>query len=96
MKQTLLGAIAFLVVGAIVVMATEADLTQRQVRDPKQLAVILDVRTIVQTDAAATNTTITAYTPSRVGQLLVGKVLTTNAVWVAASLTTNGWIKVSN
>ena len=88
--------IGLLMVASAIVWATEADLTQRQVRDPKQLSVILDVRTIVQTDAAATNTTITAYTPSRVGQLLTGKVSTTGAVWVATGLTTNDWIKVSN
>ena len=85
-----------LLVASAIVWATESDLTQREVRDPRQLSVILDTRTIVQTDAAATNTTITSYTPSRVGQLLTGKVSETGAVWVAVGLTTNDWIKVSN
>ena len=88
--------IGLLMVASAIVWATEADLTQRQVRDPKQLSVILDVRTIVQPDSAATNTTITSYTPSRVGQLLTGKVSETGAVWVAVGLTSNDWIKVSN
>ena len=88
-------AVLFTVFAGIVI-ATEADLTQRQVRDPRQLAVILDDRTIVQTDAAATNTVTTAYLPARVGQVLVGKVSTTGAVWIATSVSTNGWTKVSN
>ena len=78
------------------VIATEADLTQKQVRNPKALAVILDTRTIVQTDSAATNTAPTSYTPSRIGQILTGKLLTTNAVWISSGLTTNDWTKISN
>ena len=81
---------------AAVALATEAPLTQAEVRQPRKLAPILDTRTVVQTDAAATNTTTTAYTPARVGQLLTGKVSTTGAVWVATGLTSNDWTKVSN
>jgi len=93
-KLSLLFIALFIVAGYV--MATEADLTQKQVRDPRKLAVILDDRTIVQTDAAATNTVTTAYLPARVGQVLVGKVSTTGAVWIATSVSTNGWTKVSN
>ena len=95
MKQFLLCSLLLLVVGATIAVATEADLTQRQVRDPRQLAVVLDTRTIVQTDST-TNTTITLYTPARVGQVLVGKISSTAAVWVSTGTTTSSWTKVSN
>ena len=95
MSKSFYSLFALLVVAAGFAMATEADLTQRKVRDPKQLAVILDTRTIVQTDAT-TNTTITAYTPSRVGQILVGKISSAAAVWISTGTTTSSWTKVSN
>jgi hypothetical protein len=88
-------AVLFTVFAGIVI-ATEADLTQKQVRDPRQLAVILDTRTIVQTDAAVSNTVTTGYLPARVGQVLVGKVSAVAAVWVSTSVSTSGWTKVSN
>ena len=96
MKRLILLLVVALVGFAAIAIATEADLTQRQVRDPRQLAVILDDRTIVQTDAAATNTATTSYTPSRIGQLLSGKLLTTNKVWVSTGLTTNDWALITN
>jgi hypothetical protein len=95
MKQFLLCSMLLLAVGATIAVATEADLTQRQVRDPKQLSVILDDRTIVQTDTNAT-TTITLYTPARVGQVLVGNISSNAAVWVSSGVTTSSWVKVSN
>jgi len=99
MNKFLTGYIAFaiaLVVFAVAPsFATEADLTQKQVRDPRALATILDTRTIVQTDTNATTVT-TAYTPSRAGQLLIGSAGSgTNAVWVAKGTTTNDWVQVA-
>ena len=91
----LLLAVAFIGLSGVVI-ATEDPLTDREVRDPKKLKVILDTRTVVQTDAAATNTVTTSYTPARVGQLLSGKLLTTNKVWVATGLTTNDWALITN
>lgn len=42
------------------------------------------------------NTTNTLYTPRDVGDVLIGKVAGTGAVWMATGLTTSDWIKVSN
>lgn len=95
MKQFFLCSALLLLVSATIAVATEADLTQRQVRDPKKLAVILDTRTIVQTDTDATTTT-TAYTPARAGQILVGNISSNAAVWVSSGTTTSSWVKVSN
>jgi hypothetical protein len=95
MKQFFIYSAFLIVAGAMVAMATDADLTQRQVRDPKKLAVILDTRTVVQTDTNAT-TTITLYTPARVGQILVGNVSSNAAVWVSSGTATSSWVKVSN
>ena len=48
----------------------------------------------VQADTNAT-TTATAYTPRRVGDVLVGGAGTgTNAVWIAKGTSTNDWIQV--
>ena len=60
------------------------------------VAVAADLDTLesevpAQTDAQATNTVTTAYTPDHIGQILIGKVSTTNAVWVARGATTNDW-----
>ena len=48
-----------------------------------------------QIDTNAT-TTITLYTPQRVGEVLVGNTGGTTTVWIASGQTTNGWTKVSN
>ena len=93
MKFSIIALLVF--VATAVVWATEADLTQKQVRDPRQLSVILDTRTIVQTDTAD-DTSITSYTPARVGQILIGNIATNAAVWVSTSVSTSGWTKVSN
>ena len=53
------------------------------------------VNAVVIVDTNVT-TTVTAYTPSEVGQLLVGGAGTgTNSLWVAAGLTTNDWEQLS-
>lgn len=94
MNKFIVGCFAFALVVAVS-FATDADLTQKQVRDPRELATILDTRTVVQTDANAT-TTATAYTPSRAGQLLIGGAgVGTNAVWVSKGTTTNDWVQVA-
>jgi len=54
----------------------------------------LNAAVIVDTNAT---TTVTAYTPVEVGQLLVGGAGTgTNALWFAAGLTTNDWTQISS
>ena len=47
-------------------------------------------RLLIDTNAA---TTVTAYTASAAGQMLVGKVSGTNAIWIATAAGTNGWVK---
>jgi len=48
-----------------------------------------------QIDTNAT-TVATAYTPSAIGQVLIGGAGTgTNAVWISKGLTTNDWIRVA-
>lgn len=49
---------------------------------------------VVDTNAT---TTVTAYTPAGVGQILVGGAGSgTNAAWYASGLTTNDWTKISS
>ncbi len=49
-----------------------------------------------QSDTNAT-TTATAYTPRRVGDILVGGAGEgTNGVWIAKGTTTNDWVQVAN
>jgi len=55
----------------------------------------LESKVPAQTDAQATNTVTTAYTPDYIGQLLIGKVSATNAVWVARGVTTNSWQQIA-
>lgn len=43
-----------------------------------------------QTDTNDT-TTATTYTPTFIGQMLIGKVGTTDSVWIATGVTTNDW-----
>lgn len=49
-------------------------------------------RVLIDTNAT---TTVTAYTPNGAGQLLVGKVATSNAVWIATAANTNSWVKIA-
>ena len=77
--------------------ALKEDYTQKDVRDPRLLekhleALAVDVK--AQTDSATTTDT-TDYTPEYIGQLLVGKVGNTNSVWVARTVSTNGWQKIA-
>jgi hypothetical protein len=44
-----------------------------------------------QSDGALTNTTTTQYTPRYIGDWLLGKIDTSNAVWIARGLTTADW-----
>jgi len=51
---------------------------------------------IPQIDTNAT-TTVTLYTPSKIGQFLIGKQGGSNRLWIATGLTTNDWgVKVLN
>jgi len=62
------------------------------------IAVETAARVAADTAQADTNVTtvITAYTPRRVGDILVGGAGTgTNGVWVATGATTNGWTQVA-
>lgn len=85
--------------------------SQRDVRDPRKLAANLEALAgnvsdvtsdlsdleddvAAQTDAATTTDT-TDYTPVYIGQLLIGKVGNTNSVWVARTVSTNGWQKIA-
>jgi hypothetical protein len=46
-------------------------------------------------DTALTNTTVTAYTPASAGDQVIGKLLTTNTIWVATSAgDTNSWVVI--
>jgi hypothetical protein len=47
-------------------------------------------------DAETTDTTATLYTPRYVGDMLIGVVSTSNALWVSRGLTTNDWILVTD
>lgn len=42
-----------------------------------------------------TTTTVTAYTAAGAGQLLAGRVASSNAVWVATAAGTNYWVKIA-
>jgi hypothetical protein len=41
------------------------------------------------------STTVTAYVPAFVGQLLLGAAGSTNSAWVARGTTTNDWLKIA-
>jgi hypothetical protein len=50
---------------------------------------------VVQVDTNAT-TTVTAYTPSKAGQVLLGGAGTgTNGVWISKGVSTNDWVQVA-
>jgi hypothetical protein len=49
-------------------------------------------RVLIDTNATTTVTLKTATAP---GQLLVGKVAGSNAVWIATKSGTNGWVKLA-
>ena len=49
-----------------------------------------DGTSVARVDTNAT-TSITTYTPRKVGDVLLGKVASTNCMWVARGLTTNNW-----
>lgn len=61
--------------------AADADATTRE-------------RQRILTDTNAT-TTITNYTATGAGQLLAGKVGSTNAVWISTSSGVNSWVKIA-
>jgi hypothetical protein len=48
-----------------------------------------------RSDTNAT-TLLTAYTPRRVGDVLIGLFQTTNKIWIARGATTSDWQQVSN
>lgn len=47
-----------------------------------------------QIDTNAT-TTVTAYTPTAAGNLLIGKAGSSNRVWIANGTTTNDWVQIA-
>jgi hypothetical protein len=49
----------------------------------------------VQVAGTNATTTTTFYTASKGGAMLVGKIGGTNAVWVAVTAGTNGWVKIA-
>lgn len=80
MKRLILFA-ALLAIAAIGARAQDADATTREGQ-----------RTLIDTNAT---TTVTLYAPSAAGQLLVGKVATSNAVWISTAANTNSWVKIA-
>lgn len=71
-----------------VITEAEANITTNETA----LALVFPV--VVDTNVT---TTVTAYTPAGVGQILVGGAGTgTNASWAAFGLTTNDWTKVGS
>ena len=108
MKKLLIA--AALIASVVVVYAAQIEsLSIRQVRDPVQLKsylesnasdaetriAALEVSVAAQVDTNDT-TTVTAYEPAYVGQLLVGyDGPGTNAVWVAGGETTNDWLRIT-
>lgn len=100
MKKVFMALCAFLFVASALYASQDATLTQREVRDPRKLETWLetnaaDVNTRVpQSDTNAT-TTVTAYTPTAIGQILVGGAgVGTSAVWIAKGTTTNDWVQI--
>ena len=105
MKKLMIALLAF--AAAYGALAQSADWTLRSVRDPVQLQqklntdgaavesriAALEAEKVCQVDTNA-STTVTAYTATRQGQLLVGNVGGTNALWVSSAAGTNGWVKV--
>ncbi len=81
MKKAFLGVVALVAVGVLAARAADPDTVSRE-------------RARVQADTN-TVTTVTQYTAIRAGCLLTGKVNGTNAVWVAVSAGTNGWVKIA-
>ena len=54
-------------------------------------------KVLPQVDTATTTTAPSQYLPRHIGDILIGKVLTTNALWVGYAKTTNSWgIVVTN
>ncbi len=49
-------------------------------------------RVLVDTN---TTTTVTSYTAAGAGQILAGRVGSSNAVWIATTSGTNAWVKVA-
>lgn len=69
--------------GTLCFKPSKDDTDWMEVGDNKAVTVVVDT--------ALTNTVTTSYLPAYVGQMLVGKTSTTGAVWVATSVSTNGW-----
>lgn len=99
MKRLLIVCMAF--AASLPVLAQSTDWTIREVRDPVQLRAKLnsDGADIVEAIAAQSDTnattTVTLYTPRRVGDILIGgKGAGTNLVCVSKGTTTNDWVQV--
>jgi len=95
MNKLLISIPAIAVLTMVVMAASDTSLTERKLRDPKQLRPWLVANATPQTDANST-TTNTVYTPGAVGQMLIGSTGSTSTVWIAKGVTTNDWVKVSN
>jgi hypothetical protein len=81
MKKAVLGIWVWIVAGAGFAVAADPDTVSREAW-----------RVQVNTNAT---TVVTQYTASKAGQMLVGKIGGTNAVWVATAAGTNGWVKIA-
>jgi hypothetical protein len=80
MKKSIISLFAFIAIAAIV-SAEPYDAASRE-------------RSRVRIDTNAT-TTVTLYTPTGAGQLLIGKTGGSNRVWIATDGTTNGWVQIA-
>jgi hypothetical protein len=79
--KKIIAILALLTAGLIAAQAEPQDAASRE-------------RTRILVDTNAT-TTVTLYTPTGAGQILSGKVATSNAIWVATAANTNSWVKIA-
>lgn len=100
-------AVGALVALAFCALAQTNDYSNRNVRDPVQLQAkvnndmaatdsridAIEAEVICQRDTNTT-TSVTTYTASRAGVLLVGKTGGTGVLWRASAAGTNGWVEV--
>jgi hypothetical protein len=81
---------------AIDVFINDADFKEAVIAEVNKIVADLVVgvadlnASIPQVDTNAT-TTVTLYTPTKLGSLLIGKQGGSNRVWIATGLTTNDW-----
>jgi hypothetical protein len=101
MKKILGVMLGLAFVATVVYAADPTTFTSLRVTGAVQLSGTNTIAGYVSTAAVAqvdTNvtTTVTGYTPSFTGQILVGGAGSgTNGVWVAKGITTNDWVRVA-